>query len=68
MTDSRYDTGNFFVMLSTQSGGYTAMTQADADQIAKFESYAEARECAKNSVLGENFGYEVFEIGHGNSH
>ena len=34
-------------------------------ELARFASKAEAEEAAQNSVLGENFGYEVFEIGCG---
>ncbi len=60
--------GDFFVMLTTQSGGYTPLTQhegPEAGTLAKFKTQEEAKTGAESSVLGEHFGYEVFEIGCG---
>jgi hypothetical protein len=34
-------------------------------ELARFASKEDAEEAARNSVLGGNFGYEVFEIGCG---
>jgi hypothetical protein len=56
----------FFVMLSTQDGGYTPMDCGENDfELAKFSTKEEAEKAAKNSTLGDWFGYEVFEIGSG---
>ncbi|UKA12835.1 hypothetical protein [Photobacterium damselae] len=61
--------GNFFVMLTTQDGGYTPlMKRKDGDsdvEFAKFDTEEEARQSAESTTLGEMFGYEVFEIGCG---
>jgi hypothetical protein len=57
--------GDFFVMLTTQSGGYTPLMDKDGDEIAKFETAELAKECAEDNPFGKNFGYEVFERGYG---
>ena len=62
--------GDFFVMLTTQKGGYTPLELCtsianNTSELAKFETEELAKEGALGSVLGENFGYEVFEIGRG---
>lgn len=60
--------GGFFVMVNTQNGGYTALTTINAEdlyEIAKFKTEEAARAGAESSVLGHNFGYEVFEVGMG---
>lgn len=57
--------GDFFVMLTTQNGGYTPLMNKELDDIAKFESEYLAREAGNNNILGHNFGYEVFMIGDG---
>jgi hypothetical protein len=64
--------GDFFVMLTTQKGGYTPLELCtsiadDTSELAKFETKEDARSGALESVLGEQFGYEVFEIGTGES-
>jgi hypothetical protein len=64
--------GDFFVMLTTQKGGYTPLELStsiadDTSELAKFETKEDARKGALGSVLGENFGYEVFEVGTGES-
>lgn len=56
--------GDFFVMLNTQCGGITPMTDADGD-LATFDDLDSARHGADNCSLGEAFGYEVFERGTG---
>ena len=60
------NTGNFFVILSTPDGSYIPMMFDDCD-IAKFETIEAARECAQDNPFGEWFGYEIFEIGRGDS-
>jgi hypothetical protein len=50
-------------MLNTQGGGYTPMMSDD--DIAKFGSADEAKACAEENILGEHFGFEVFERGTG---
>jgi hypothetical protein len=62
--------GDFFVMLYTQNGGITPLTLCTEDSpneavIATFDSESKAREYAENSLLGDMFGYEVFERGCG---
>lgn len=63
---------DFFVMLYTQKGSYTPLMSCtsianNTAEFAKFNSKEEAREGALGSVLGEKFGYEIFEIGYGDS-
>jgi hypothetical protein len=57
------ESGNFFVMLCTQSGGYTPLMAED--DMAKFETLDAAKECARGNMLGDNFGFEVYERGEG---
>lgn len=57
--------GDFFVMLNTQRGSYTPLMDSHNDDIAKFITVEAACECADANMLGEHFGYEVFEIGCG---
>lgn len=62
--------GDFFVMLTTQNGGITPLMictdiATSEAEFATFETEAEARKAAENSVLGEMFGYEIFERGYG---
>ncbi len=64
--------GDFFVMLYTQKGSYTPLMDCTSianstSEFAKFNTKEEAREGALGSVLGEQFGYEIFEIGCGDS-
>jgi len=64
------NSGDFFVMLTTQEGGYTPLELCtsiayDTSELAKFKTKELAKQGAIDSVLGENFGYEVFEIGRG---
>jgi hypothetical protein len=64
--------GDFFVMLTTQRGGYTPLMlctdiATNESKLAKFDTKEAARDGALASVLGEKFGYEVFEIGTGES-
>ena len=68
MTDE--NKGDFFVMVTTQKGGYTPLEICtsianNTSELAKFETEALAKKGAMGSVLGENFGYEIFEIGGG---
>lgn len=62
--------GDFFVMLTTQSGDYTPLELCTCIvyhtyELAKFKTKDLAIEGALGSVLGEAFGYEVFEVGMG---
>lgn len=63
------NTGDYFVMLNTQGGGYTPLETYPNDagdaEIAKFTTLATANKGAEDSVLGGYFGYEVFQIGMG---
>lgn len=56
--------GDFFVMLTTQNGGYTPL-QDEVGELAKYETEKEAEAGAKSTVLGSEFGFEVFERGMG---
>lgn len=64
------NSGDFFVMLTTQEGSYTPLqtctniTECEAE-FARFETRIKAREAALDSVLGDMYGYEIFEIGYG---
>ena len=67
---SKENKGDFFVMLTTQKGNYTPLELCtsianNTSEFAKFETKEGAREGALGSVLGEQFGYEIFEIGTG---
>lgn len=61
--------GDFFVMLTTQNGGCTPLVKTDTvtgeDEFVTFNTEAEAEKAAESSILGEMFGYEVFERGCG---
>jgi hypothetical protein len=59
-----YMGNEYFVMLTTQDGGYTPMMQDD-DDIAQYATEQEARENAEQNMLAQAFGYEVFRIGDG---
>ena len=58
------NSGDYFVMLNLQRGGITPMVDGD-DELALFETQEEAEASAKNNVLGDAFGYEVFCRGNG---
>ena len=55
---------DYFVMLNTQPGGITPMTDENGE-LAMFELLSSASEAAINNPLGAHFGYEVFERGCG---
>ncbi|TGZ35334.1 hypothetical protein EQ875_01615 [Photobacterium damselae subsp. damselae] len=62
--------GDYFVMLTTQNGGYTPLMlctgiELGETELAKFTSKNDAETAANNSILGAEFGFEVFEIGYG---
>lgn len=62
--------GRFFVMLNTQSGGFIPLMRCtniatNEAEFATFDNHDDAREGALESVLGEKFGFEVFEMGAG---
>lgn len=55
----------FFVMLTTQNGGCSIMTDGISNEPAIFESEEAARKAAKDNILGSHFGFEIFERGCG---
>ncbi len=55
----------YFVMLNLQRGGISPMTLGEDDELALFETQEEAEASAKNNVLGDAFGFEVFCRGNG---
>lgn len=57
------DSGDFFVILCTQGGGYTPLM--GDENIAQFETADEAKACARDNMLGYSFGFEVYERGRG---
>lgn len=58
--------GDFFVMLNTPNGSVTPLeAEEDSLEVALFETKETAEAGAKSSVLGEHFGYEIFERGCG---
>lgn len=56
---------DFFVILNTQCGGIAPMTDAETDELATYETKEAADDAARNCVLGDAFGFEVFERGCG---
>jgi len=62
---SELNNGDFFVMLTTQSGGYTPLIANNTSELAKFKTKEAAIKGALESVLGSEFGYEAFQIGCG---
>lgn len=56
--------GDYFVMLTTQNGRTTPLNRTNGE-LAYFASMKEAIESAEGSVLGKEFGFEVFAIGDG---
>jgi len=67
---SNVNNGDFFVMLTTPSGGYTPLENClsianNTSELAKFKTKESAIKGALDSVLGSEFGYEVFQIGCG---
>jgi len=59
-TDSEY-----FVMLNLQRGGIAPMTFGEDDELALFDTKELAEEGARNNILGDAFGFEVFCRGNG---
>ena len=67
---STKNSGDFFVMLTTPNGGYTPLETSfrisdDTSELAKFNTKELADSGALGSVLGSEFGYEVFQMGCG---
>ena len=56
---------DFFVMLNLQNGGITPMVEDDDSNLATYETYEEAVQVASRNILGNTFGFEVFERGRG---
>lgn len=54
---------DYFVMLYTQNGSFTPMMHDD--DIARYPSQKAARDAARNNLLGEHFGFDIFRIGDG---
>ena len=57
--------GDFFVILSTEKGGYTPLmsfTGSHEEELAKFGTKEEARGGALSTALGKLFGYEIFRL------
>ena len=50
---------DYFVMLNCTGGRITPMTDSD-DNVAMFETIEEANEAARDNMLGEAYGFEVF--------
>ena len=59
------NTGDYFVMLNLQGGGIEPMTYKTTNDLAMFETKEQAEASAKDNLLGDMFGYEVFCRGYG---
>ena len=55
----------FFVMLLHPNGNWFPMASDDEGSMAFYSSEMEAMEDASANPLGENYGYEIFELGSG---
>lgn len=55
-------TRDYFVILYHPNGGYTPLLRDD-DEMMFFSSREEAEKIAESSLLGSEFGYEVFLMG-----
>lgn len=60
------DDYGYFVVLQTQGGGITPMTDEDGE-MAFFHTRALARCAAKTNLLAEHFGYQIFANGEGSN-
>lgn len=60
--------GIYFVILNHPNGGVVPMVKNDEADLAMFESETEAMVCASDNPLGENYGFEIFELGGGTYH
>jgi hypothetical protein len=56
----------YFVILNHPNGSVMPMVD-DNDDLAMYESEVDARVAASGSMLGSEFGYEIFELGGGTS-
>lgn len=54
----------YFVILNCPNGGISPMVQEDGE-LATYDSYDDAAEAAEDNMLGNHFGYEVFQTGMG---
>lgn len=54
----------YFVMLNCQKGGVAPLVNDD-EELCMFECVDEALSAGKNNILGECYGFEVFEVGLG---
>jgi hypothetical protein len=63
MTQAK-DGGDFFVILNTQAGGLVHMSNGD-DGLATFKTQAEAIKAGRENLLGNHFGFAVFDAGDG---
>jgi hypothetical protein len=55
----------YFVMLNLQRGGIAPMTLGEDDELALFDTKELAEAGARNNILGDAFGFEVFCRGKG---
>ena len=57
----------FFVLLNHPKNDVPAvpLIESKTDNIAFYETFEEAGEAAESSSLGEEFGYEIFQLGQG---
>ena len=57
---------DYFVMLNHPNKNIQAMPMVDENEnIAWFESEESARETAYGTQLGHAYGFEIFQLGHG---
>lgn len=55
----------YFVILNHPNGSVMPLVENDEQDLMMFESERKATICASDNPLGENFGFEVFELGNG---
>lgn len=55
----------FFAMLYTQRGDHLVPLCNDKGHLLMFETLLGAQHAARQTFLGEHFGFEVFEAGSG---
>ena len=56
---------DYFVMLTTMSGSYTPLMNSEGDDIARYKTMEEARTAANSSLLGNMYGWSIFDIADG---
>lgn len=59
---------NYFVILNHPNGIVMPLVEGDDNDLAMFESDTDAMAAGYENPLGQNFGFEIFELGGGSHH